>query len=264
MIMENLREQILEENIRLHKIEAKHYDRIHPEEFNWFEQGRIWQDLKFIRSKIDKEPLVLDMGCGTGNLALKLLDLGCSIRGVDISPDMVAMLAEKIPEQLKDKSRIFVRNIEEFIAECGECFDCIVASSVLHHLPDYIQTLERVLKLLKPGGWLYITHEPAKEALAADPFLRKILWQLDNLIFNIFFGKNMPVLKGRNFHLSDYHLYHGFDEEKVIARCRDSQVEIIKLRKYSSAMRLGIFCWFDSTVLKSKRQFSIIGQKAIA
>ncbi|MFH0827710.1 MAG: class I SAM-dependent methyltransferase [Candidatus Omnitrophota bacterium] len=261
--MENLRERILEENIKLHKIEAEYYDRIHPEEFNWFEQGRIWQDLKFIRSKLNKGLLVLDMGCGTGNLTLKLLELGCEVRGVDISADMVAVLAENIPERLKAKARLSVKNIEEFITGCEESFDCIVTSSVLHHLPDYIQALEKVSKLLKPGGWLYITHEPAKEALAADPFLRKILWQVDNLVFNMVFGKKMPVLEGRNFHLSDYHLYHGFDEETVIARCRDSQIEIVKLRKYSSAMRLGIFCWFDSMVLKSKRQFSIIGQKVM-
>ncbi len=259
--MDNLRERILEENIRLHKIEAKHYDRIHPEEFNWFEQGRIWRDLKFIRSKLGKEPLVLDVGCGTGNLTLKLLESGCVVRGVDISADMVAVLTEKIPGRVKEKTKLSVENIEDFIGNCKESFDCIVTSSVLHHLPDYIQALEKALKLLKPGGWLYITHEPAKDALAADPFLRKVLWQLDNLIFNMVFGKKMPVLEGRNFHLSDYHLYHGFDEEKVIAQCRDSQVKIIKLQKYSSAMRLGIICWFDSAVLKSKRQFSIIGQK---
>jgi len=256
-----LRQRILEENINLHKIEAKFYDRIHPEEFNFFEQGRIQRDLKFIRSNLQDDPEILDLGCGTGNLLLKLLKLNCSVLGVDISTDMVEVLKAKVAEETKGRAKLLVQNIDDFILGCGQRFDCLVTSSVLHHLPDYIQTLERALKLLKPGGWLYITHEPTKGALDADPFLRKILWQLDNLIFNILFGARIPVLKGRNFHLSDYQLYHGFDEEKVIQRCLESGVKIIKLQKYASAMRLGFFCWFDSEVIKSKRQFSLIGKK---
>jgi ubiquinone/menaquinone biosynthesis C-methylase UbiE len=259
--MEDLRKQILEENIKLHKIEARYYDQIHPEEFNWFEQARIWKDLRFIREKFQAEPLILDLGCGTGNLSLKLLKLGCSVQGVDISPDMVEVLKEKIPQEYREKAKLVVQNVEEFIMGCEQRFDCIVSSSVLHHLPDYVLTLGQALKLLKPGGWIYVTHEPTKDALGADPFLRKILWQLDNLVFNIFFGAKMPVLKDRNFHLSDYQLYHGFDEEKVIAACRESGVRIIKLQKYASAMRLGISCWLDSVIVRSQRQFSLIGQK---
>jgi ubiquinone/menaquinone biosynthesis C-methylase UbiE len=258
--MSELSRQILDENIRLHKIEAKHYDRIHPEEYNWFEQKRIWNDLSFIRKNLASHPVVLDLGCGTGNLTLKLFKLDCAVWGVDISEDMVEVLKNNIPAGAEHK--LLVQNIDEFISGTDQVFDCITASSVLHHLPDYIQTLEQVLKLLKPGGWLYITHEPTKNALGADPFFRKILWQLDNLAFNLFFGAKMPVLRDRNFHLSDYQLYHGFDEEKVISRCRESGVKIIKLQKYSSAMRLGIFCWLDSQVIRSKRQFSLIGQKA--
>jgi SAM-dependent methyltransferase len=259
--MSELSRQILDENIKLHKIEARYYDLIHPEEFNWYEQSRIRKDLRFIRGKFEGGPLILDLGCGTGNLSIKLLELGCSVWGVDISPDMVEVLKKKIPGGSGDKTRLFVQNVDEFISGCQQRFDCIVASSVLHHLPDHIQTLEKALELLKPGGWLYITHEPTKNALGKDPVLRKILWQVDNLIYNIT-GPKTPVLKDRNFHLSDYQLYHGFDEEKVIARCRESGVGIIKLQKYSSAMRLGIFCWFDSEVIRSKRQFSLIGQKA--
>jgi ubiquinone/menaquinone biosynthesis C-methylase UbiE len=260
--MNELSRQILDENIKLHRIEARYYDLIHPEEFNWYEQARIRKDLRFIRGKLEEAPLVLDLGCGTGNLSLKLLELGCSVWGVDISPDMVEVLKEKIPGGSREKTRFFVQNVDEFISGCGERFDCVVASSVLHHLPDYIRTLENALKLLKPGGWLYITHEPTKDALGPDPVLRKALWHVDNSVFNIVSGSKIPVLKDRNFHLSDYHLYHGFDEEKVAACCRAAGVRIIRLQKYASAMRVGIFCWFDSAVIRSKRQFSVIGQKA--
>lgn len=256
-----LRKRILEENIRLHKIEAEFYERIHPEEFNFFEQGKIWRDLKFIRLNLGDDPVILDLGCGTGNLFLKLLKLSCSVWGVDISADMVEVLKEKIPSENRGKTKLVVQNVDDFILGCEQRFDCLVTSSVLHHLPDYILTLGQALKLLKPGGWLYITHEPTKDTLAADPFARKILWQLDNLVFNILFGAKNPVLKGRNFHLSDYQLYHGFDEEKLIQRCFESGVKIIKLQKYASAMRLGISCWLDSVVIRSQRQFSLIGQK---
>ena len=260
--MSGLREQILNENVKLHRVEAAWYDRIHPEEFNWFEQRRIAADLRFFRERIPQEhPCFLDIGCGTGNLFLKLLGSGCRVWGVDISPEMIAVLRGKIPAADAARADLTVQPVDEYLEACTVRFDGIVASSVLHHLPDYLQTLRTALGLLKPGGWIYLTHEPTKEALSPDPFLRKVLWQADNLLYSLFFGRGVPQLEARNYRLSDYHLYHQFDQDLVARQCRDCGVRVERLSLYSSAMRLGISCWVDSVLIGSKRQFSLIGQK---
>lgn len=256
-------QKILDENIKLHAIEAPCYEKLHPEEFNWFEQRRIWRDLKFIKERLPGGATALDIGCGTGNISLKLIKAGFRVYGVDISEEMLAVLKTKIPAGFKDKIKLFCENIDCFLDECQEQFNLVGANSVLHHLPDYLKTLKKAIGLLQPGGYLYIVHEPTRIALGPDRFLRKILWQVDNIVYSILnFGKGVEV-KDRNYRISDYQLYHGFDEEAVVEACRNAGLDIVEFTSYSSAMRLGISCWGDSHLLKSKSQFLLIARKNI-
>jgi ubiquinone/menaquinone biosynthesis C-methylase UbiE len=252
---------IIEENIKLHRVEAGYYERLHPEEFNWFEQAETWKDLIFISEHIPKPCPVLDIGCGTGNLFLKLLKLKYEVWGVDLSPDMLTVLKERIPREARDRTMLFCQNIDDFIAQANRRFKFIVMSSVLHHFPDYLQTVKRISGLLEAGGWLYITHEPTQYALSADRFLRKILWQLDNLLYLLLKMGKLPKVGPRNYRISDYHLYHGFQEEAVLSESKNAGLKIIKFCRYSSVMRLGISCWIDTKLLGSKGQFKLILQR---
>ena len=145
--------------------------------------------------------------------------------------------------------------------DCVKQFDLIIVSSVLHHLPEYTGTLKKVIGLLNPGGYVYITHEPTGSALSKDKFLRKILWQVDNIIYSALMLGRRPKVAGRDYKFSDYHLYHGFDEESVKSVCCESGLDIVKFERYASAMRLGISCWLDSFLLKSKSQFCLIAKR---
>ena len=259
--MKDIRQKILDANINLHRIEAPCYDALHPEEFNWFEQSQIRRDLLQIASNLPKPALALDVGCGTGNILLKLLDNGIDVWGVDISKEMVEILKAQIPAPLKDKAQLFNNSADDFLVACTQKFDLITVSSVLHHLPDYLSSLELAIRRLKAGGWLYITHEPTKDTLGPDPFFRKILWQVDYLAYRVLRARSVPQTEARDYRTSDYHLYHGFDEEKVVERCRLSGLEVVRFKKYSSSMRMGLSCWLDSRVLRSRRQFSLIAHK---
>ncbi len=257
---EKLHQDILDENIKLHRIEAGHYEALHPEEYNWFEQGQILRDLAFIRSLLPSGSAALDLGCGTGNIFLKLLELGFEGWGVDISQEMLSSLERRVPDSVRHKATLYAQDIDTFIGACSRKFDLMTISSALHHLPDYINTLGRAAGLLNKGGYLYITHEPTKDALSPDPFFRKILWQLDNLLYVLYRRGRAPAVEARNYRLSDYHLYHGFNEDAVVSQCRARGLEVVKFTKYSSAMRLGISCWVDSKLIKSNRQFSLIAR----
>jgi len=51
----------------------------------------------------DKKPeLLLDLCCGTGSLALELLNQGCDVVAVDVSPEMLNIASKKAKESNKD------------------------------------------------------------------------------------------------------------------------------------------------------------------
>ena len=141
---EDLAKKIRDENIRVHSKEAEVYDAIHSDIFNKYEQKKTIKDIEFIARHIStKDPSALDIGCGTGNLSLKLLKCGFSVVGVDISKEMLDILRNKT----KNRSlKLVESDVDSFISKCKEKYDVIAFSSVLHHLPDYLETIENITK----------------------------------------------------------------------------------------------------------------------
>jgi 2-polyprenyl-3-methyl-5-hydroxy-6-metoxy-1,4-benzoquinol methylase len=98
---------------------------------------------------------VLDIGCGSGWLALELGRLGQHVDAYDISPKAIAiakrMLAEnpykdgfgKVDYHLQDVSVIDIGE---------EKYDAVSGWSAFHHLPDLPAFMEKVYRALKPGG----------------------------------------------------------------------------------------------------------------
>ena len=98
---------------------------------------------------------VLDLGFGTGTLAAKLYEQGCSVFGQDFSEQMLRIASEKMP-----LARLCPGDLAEGLAEPlrrGR-YDFITATYSLHHLTDERKrTLLRELRgLLKPGGRILI------------------------------------------------------------------------------------------------------------
>lgn len=90
---------------------------------------------------------VLEVGCGTGALAARMLsELGCELVAIDQSPDMVAAAARLgVDARLGDVQAL------EF--ESG-AFDCAVAAWMLYHVSDRDRALAELARVLRPGGAL--------------------------------------------------------------------------------------------------------------
>ncbi|MDP1679774.1 MAG: methyltransferase domain-containing protein [Candidatus Nitrotoga sp.] len=101
---------------------------------------------------------VLDMGCGTGTLTLliKQTQPGAAIYGLDVD-SQVLDIARKKAEQAGEVV-ILQQGMATSLPYANECFDCVFASLVLHHLTrqDKQQALREAFRVLKPGGELHV------------------------------------------------------------------------------------------------------------
>ena len=92
----------------------------------------------------------LDLGCGTGKLAAKLLEAGHPVTAVDFSENMLAAARKNAPD-----ARFLQAELKEVPQKLeGEQFDCIVAAYSMHHLPDEDKyaLLSALKDHLKPEG----------------------------------------------------------------------------------------------------------------
>jgi len=96
---------------------------------------------------------ILDLGCGTGNHALRLARRGYSVTGVDQSREMLKIAREKSDDEHLNCSFIN-SSIQTFQSE--HQYDIIIMMfAVLGYLSnndDLVQALNTVRKSLKPGG----------------------------------------------------------------------------------------------------------------
>jgi ArsR family transcriptional regulator len=103
---------------------------------------------------IGRGMVVADLGCGSGELAFKLLTKADRVIGVDRSP---AMLAEARRLLQQSNGRIDLRLGElDHLPLLNAEVDAVVISMVLHYLDEQQQAVNEAGRVLRPGGLLII------------------------------------------------------------------------------------------------------------
>lgn len=102
---------------------------------------------------------VLEVGCGTGDVALLASDqVGASgsVVGIDPSPEMIAVARRKAEKT--GRTVDFQSGVIEALAFADHTFDVVFSSLMMHHLPAEIKQrgLAEIARVLKPGGVLVI------------------------------------------------------------------------------------------------------------
>jgi ubiquinone/menaquinone biosynthesis C-methylase UbiE len=121
----------------------------------------------------------LEIGVGTGRIALPLVAEGVSLVGVDIAPKMLARLAENaggrrpFPLCVADVGALPLRS-----AALG----AVLASHVLHLISDWRATVDEAVRVLRAGGVFLVDfggapsapwHEPIVAALKDHGVIRR-------------------------------------------------------------------------------------------
>jgi ubiquinone/menaquinone biosynthesis C-methylase UbiE len=116
-------------------------------------QHRTWLDL--LREVAGPAPLkALDVGCGTGFLAMRMAELGHTAVGVDLSEQMLAEARRKTDGT--GLAVTFRRGDAEAPPVDGAPYDVILERHVLWTLPQPRKAMRAWRALLRPGGLLVL------------------------------------------------------------------------------------------------------------
>ena len=117
-------------------------------------------DIRFAESHFPIPGRLIDLGCGTGRLALHFARRGFECVGVDLSPEMLAVLREKA-----GREGLSVGTVEANVVELDELptgsFDyaaCLFSTlGMVRGRLNRMRFLGHVRRLLKPGG-VFVLH----------------------------------------------------------------------------------------------------------
>jgi 2-polyprenyl-3-methyl-5-hydroxy-6-metoxy-1,4-benzoquinol methylase len=113
---------------------------------------------------------VLDIGCGHGSLLKELSDKGCDAYGVELNPDSVEICRKK-------GLNVRVGSIDDMNFE-NEFFDTVILWHVIEHVPSPKNALDKIRKVLKPGGAVFLSAPNAGSYLAKIFGVHWFAWQI--------------------------------------------------------------------------------------
>jgi len=118
-----------------------------------FGQDPLWRRFLVSRVPAGSGDVVLDVAAGTGAVALELVrQKGCSVVGVDQSPEMLAEARRRLVLAAEAKRVRLVEASAERLPFEAASFDGLTAAYLLRYLSDLPAGLRELARVLRPGA----------------------------------------------------------------------------------------------------------------
>lgn len=177
--------------------------------------------------KLEAGLKVAEVGCSIGGNLDPFLKRGCSIYGIDRDENRIFDAKELLSASAGTHANIHLIAQDIFdVAETEELrFNLIILRDTIEHIDDKNLLLQKLKRMLLPGGIIYIAFPPWRMPFGGHhqvckSFISKIPW----------------------FHLLPGFIYFGFlkmmnEHPKVIASLRDDRRTGFSIGKFRSIMK---------------------------
>lgn len=126
--------------------EFKPLHRINPLRLNWIDG---YSPLAGKR--------VLDVGCGGGILADAMARKGAHVLGIDLAVKSLRVAELHAMEAGTENVEYQEIAVEDLAAQRAGEFDVVTCMEMLEHVPDPASVVTALGKLVKPGGWVFLS-----------------------------------------------------------------------------------------------------------
>lgn len=154
---------------------------------------------------------ILEVGIGTGRIALPLAPHVQAIYGVDLSRRMM----ERLRSKQRDEAIYLVQGDATRIPYASHSFDAVLVVHVFHLISEWQQAVAEVRRVLKPNGVLLLaghnSHDPVRE-----------LFQQSGRNVRLKMGDVQSYLRESGWQGGDSVYVHEFDDSRPPARFLES------------------------------------------
>ncbi|MEH6945874.1 demethylmenaquinone methyltransferase [Peribacillus asahii] len=119
-----------------------------------FQQHVKWRKVTMNKMKVPKGAKALDLCCGTADWTIALAEAvgeTGEVYGLDFSKNMLKIGKEKVQKRKLDQVTLLHGNAMD-LPFPDNSFDYVTIGFGLRNVPDYMQVLKEMNRVLKPGG----------------------------------------------------------------------------------------------------------------
>lgn len=149
-----------------------------------FRRHKAWR--KFTMRKMNVAPgeTALDLCCGTCDWTIALADASVTgkIIGLDFSQNMLDVGAAKVEKLGLNKQISLVQGNAMSLPFEDDSFDFVTIGFGLRNVPDYLQVLKEMRRVVRPGGKVVCLE------------VSKPTWQPFKAMYNLYFERILPLI----------------------------------------------------------------------